>query len=256
VNSVFAGNVAERGGALFIEGGFELDANFGTAYIPPSEVKLSNSTFVSNFASRSGDAFAMGGEKDYLRGQLSVQNSIVWNGAQAKPDQMFEVFEFPIASIVSGIDNTNFAPLNSGEDPLFLGEEDYDFRLAKNSPARDLGWVSLTGPDRFDLDADGDIAEALSLDFSGLPRDADSSDQVVDVGAFAFHQACEVDRNGDGLLDEQDLRIFVQEYLAENLSADIDGDGYLTTGDIQFFQRLWSQPLSRERCFSQHISLP
>ncbi|MFT5424919.1 MAG: polyhydroxybutyrate depolymerase [Phycisphaerales bacterium] len=52
-------------------------------------------------------------------------------------------------------------------------------------------------------------------------------------------EACPADMNGDGFLDNGDIGVFVNLFLAGDLAADLNGDGILDNGDIGAFVALF-----------------
>jgi hypothetical protein len=123
---------------------------------------------------------------------------------------------------------------NIGDDPQLAdplgadgiaGTGDESYELTSLSPCLDTGSTDAVSPDAFDLDRDGDFAEAIPVDRSGKRRLLDDpfSDGYgvaalvpVDRGAFEYAIDCnangqmdyleieadpELDYNGDGILD-------------------------------------------------------
>jgi hypothetical protein len=79
----------------------------------------------------------------------------------------------------------NWEAGNLEVDPLFVDPAQVDFSLAAGSPCINAGDTAALPPDTFDLDGDGDVTEALPLDFAGAPRVA-GSPPIVDMGAYEF----------------------------------------------------------------------
>lgn len=82
-------------------------------------------------------------------------------------------------------------------DPLFvdvlgpdgqLGSGDEDLRVLPGSPAIDSANSTIIPSDVADLDGDGDIAEPISLDVSGLRRAIGPVGGLVDIGAHEYEE--------------------------------------------------------------------
>jgi len=56
-----------------------------------------------------------------------------------------------------------------------------------------------------------------------------------------------VDLNGDGVVDQADLKAFIRAFVAGDPSADIDGDGTVGHGDVAEFVRLFQEATGRAR---------
>lgn len=201
-----------------------------------------------------------------LDAPAAVHNTILWgNSSGGSTDQTAQlgVYEdFPPMltvrrSLVEGWTGDLGGTGNSGDDPLFAdpdgsdgsdgtpGTADDDYRLERFSPAIDAGSNSLVPLDVFDLDSNGDTAEALPIDIAGQPRLHDDIDidgpngepgPVVDIGAYEFPgRSCPSDLNHDGLLDLDDITIFVGGFPGQSPESDLNGDGLWDLADINIF---------------------
>ncbi len=236
VNSVLAGNLAGRGGAVAAMG----------------PVTLVNSTVVANEA-LSGGAFEVG-----TGGALAVTNSIVWaNTAEAGGDvASFAAGTGPIFrhSLVQG-SSAGWAGIgtdaggNLDADPRFYDPAGGDWRLLPHSPALDAGHNGWLPPDTMDLDADGDTAEPLPLDLIGRPRRQDApvpdtgigTAPVVDMGAYEG-SILWGDANGDGAVDDRDLSILLGHWGDAGVSwrdGDFTGDGQVDDRDLNVLLGHW-----------------
>lgn len=234
-NSVFADNLADKGGALFVMGAFELTSPDGQAYVPPSVVYAYGSTFVDNVATTKGGVMATDGI-ERLPGTFSAWNSILWNGPNADYYDMLPETATTTSSIVSGVSKTWHAlNLNKDTDPQFIDATNYNFRLKEDSPARLHGKAFSIGIDKLDLDGDGNRTEAIPFDYDMNARDTLPEDGVVDAGAFEYRSECEGLSYFNENVTEEEIRSFVDLFLQNNDAADMDHDGFLTNGDIQVY---------------------
>lgn len=119
-------------------------------------------------------------------GLVTVTNSILYNGG----DELWS--NDPAAIVVkhSNIQGTWPGPGNIDEDPDFVGlgghsiEGEWfpgDYHLNPTSQLIDAGDQGLRPPDQVDLDADGNITEALPLD---LDRNVRVQSAEIDMGAY------------------------------------------------------------------------
>ena len=123
--------------------------------------------------------------------------------------------------------------------------DDYgDLRLTADSPAVDAGDDALLPADTYDLNADGDTAEAVPFDLGGNARVVG---EAVDIGAYEYVTPSGVpgDLNNDGVVvDSADLDI-VQVYWGRSVIAgslpmgDPSGDGKVTTADLDIVRANW-----------------
>ncbi|MGB0716454.1 MAG: hypothetical protein ACPGXK_11280 [Phycisphaerae bacterium] len=215
VGCLFAGNVATNGGALLSE--------------LASNPNITNSTFAFNHATNDGGGV-------YVDGQaVDIANSVLWgnsdNSGASGDAQIF---------VASQSANISFSIIQNGEglgesiitsDPGFVdpvgedgvsGTADDNLRLGAGSPGIDAGNNNAVPADLFDLDGDGDTAEALSTDLDGGFRIVDNPTIVdtgvgegalVDLGAYELGADC----NQNGVPDDVDIQ--------NGTSVDADGDG-------------------------------
>jgi hypothetical protein len=96
----------------------------------------------------------------------------------------------------------------------------------------------------------------IDLGFFGVPGSAFRSEKTVteyrfrifgtDIGQPVFEgcnpleTSCPADLNGDGVVDVQDLQIFIQYFQDGNAVADINGDGSVDYADLLIYRGLWS----------------
>ncbi len=145
---------------------------------------------VGQFGDDTGGAFACGSVS-------TLVNSILWNNFRnGFTDEDAQVYVFGGALSLDYCDVMGFSGALGGVgnvdvDPQFvdqdgaddvLGTFDDDLRLGPTSPCCDAGDNAAVGLDPFDLDGDGDTAEALPLDLDLAPRTVDNA-LVPDTGA-------------------------------------------------------------------------
>jgi len=181
INGLFSGNAGETGG-----GGLDV----------LGDLDVVNSTFSRNAAVDATD----GGGLRYRFGGGNLVNSVLWGNAGSGSLEAQQLAQSESTVVIQntcleGWTGTLGGPNNHGLDPLFVdsdgadgvvGTLDDDLRLGPGSRAVDAGSDALLPADDLDLDGDADLAEVLSLDGAGRPRqrdgDADGS-SVVDMGA-------------------------------------------------------------------------
>jgi predicted outer membrane repeat protein len=182
-NCLFNANTSAHGGAIHANGAASLTLN--------------NCTLANNNAAFSGGAiYCVGG----ATGLPQINNSIVWgNSAPASAQMLYS--GIPGSTTFSNSVIQGGVPQGTSirtSDPLFAdangadniaGNTDDDFRLRGNSPAIDLGSVSLLPLDIADLDADSITNEPLPRDLDLLARDFDgdfSGLSSPDAGCYEF----------------------------------------------------------------------
>jgi predicted outer membrane repeat protein len=157
VNSLFAGNAANQGGAI------ALDHAAG---------KIALCTFSSNAATLGGALHVAYGTS----GGWKLSNSILWgNGstqiAMEQTSALLDVSYCDIkggqASVSPGTGTLVWGPGNIDSNPMFV---DSGFRLGSASPCLDAGDNVQVPLDVLDLDGDGNAVEQLPFDLSALPR--------------------------------------------------------------------------------------
>ncbi|HEY3418403.1 MAG TPA: right-handed parallel beta-helix repeat-containing protein, partial [Armatimonadota bacterium] len=148
-----------------------------------------------NVAIRSSTLVHNAGTAVYATGsQVSLANAIVWANTLHDGSGSLQV----TYSLVQG----GYAgPGNLSVDPQFINEIEGNYRIGPGSPAIDAGDNSAVPADSADLDADGNTAEPLPLDFDQLGRffdmptraDAGSgSAPLVDMGAWEVRNTAPV----------------------------------------------------------------
>ncbi len=192
-NAAFVGNtVDDFDGALRVGNG-----TVGT---------LTNVTFVSNEAEVGGGLGVTSGAS------ATVRNALFWNNSQeVEALGGFATLQHTLIRGGCPPDGSGTATCESilDTDPLFVrppdpgpdgtwgtADDDYgDLRLQESSPALDFGLTSFLPPDTFDLDSDGDTAEALPVDLDDEARVVGPS---VDLGAYegAVTVAAEAEPSG------------------------------------------------------------
>jgi predicted outer membrane repeat protein len=185
-NSLFNENVSDfAGGAVH--------AVFG------SEVHLTNSTFVHNFA-LVGSAISTGANASYPPNVIRVANGILWDGGNELSIEAADACVVTYSNVQGGRPGTG----NIDLDPLFFdhdgmddlpGTEDDDLRLSADSPCVNLG----------DPAAPGALAET---DLDGEPRIRGCR---VDMGSFETSvESVPFDFSSDGRVDLIDVARFYE----------------------------------------------
>lgn len=198
VNTLFSRNEAiEHGGAVFNHSG--------------AHPLFVNCTIVDNWAGVSG-----GGVYSISDSNPTLINTIIWGNTDGQGAteraQLFMADSDPVVhySCIQGWTGEFGGSGNTGLDPLFLDAENGDVRLGSGSPAIDAGVNAALPRDTWDLDDDGDVAEAIPFDLQGWPRFINVLDvpdtglgtpHVVDMGALEHVSDC----NGNGLPDDLDI---------------------------------------------------
>ncbi|MEM9934550.1 MAG: choice-of-anchor Q domain-containing protein [Bacteroidota bacterium] len=190
-NSLFVGNKAVRGGAIYLasEGALE----------------IANVTMVDN------ESPTQAGSALNARGMLFLTNSILWANSDAQPlvtEQNTKSKEISFSLIEGGFTGDQILD----EDPQFLSAETNDYSLSGTSPAIDIGQPSPfefdllgnprnsgTGVDlgayEFQLDICSDVGSRLYVDVqaSGLQDGSSWNNAFTDLQlALATARTCEV----------------------------------------------------------------
>ena len=148
--------------------------------------------------------------------RVVVQNSIIWSNTPLNPTDAFS-WDASHCVIEGG------SPLGMNiitSDPLFVrspnpaGNDFGDLRLLLGSPAINAGNNALLPADATDLDADGQTAEPLPVDFSGRTRVLNGT---VDIGAF-----------------EGGFATFARLHPGLAREADANGNGFSNIGEYAF----------------------
>jgi hypothetical protein len=203
-HSLVANNSAPRGGAFLFD---HPDSTF---------VTLRSCTIANNSAAIRGGAFEVDGTSLGYFNQLEIHGSILWANSAPLGPTLYQAggsafvglascdvqgaqagFSFlPSSSFTYGAGNLDLDPRfvdPDGPDNNPLTVEDNDYRLLGGSPCCDAGDNALVGPDVFDIDGDGDLAEPTPLDLRLHPRFVEDplapnvgqgSPPLVDLGAY------------------------------------------------------------------------
>ena len=168
VNVIISNNVANRGGGVFLQ---------GSQWSGAGGASFSHCTISRNQAFEGGGGvFARTGTP--IPAKCLIQNSIVWeNYAPTSPDlagRQVVAFSNISDGVWGGLGNMS-------TDPLFVDPGAGDFHLRNQSPCIDAGSNELVEADLADLDGDGIRFEAVPMDADGQRRLMDDR-QVVDTG--------------------------------------------------------------------------
>ncbi len=250
-NCLFSGNRgSQSGGAIFTLGG--------------SVATLNNCTFYGNSTGWNGGGLA----NDYMS-TATLNNCVFWQNSDSGGfDETGQVWTEggPLAfnhNCIQGWTGSMGGAGNIGQDPLFAdppgadgiqGTIDDDLRLSHGSPCIDGGDDLAVPLDVFDLDGDGDTAEATpfdlasqfrtvgdrvdmgALEFRSPPGDFDLDDDVdqedfgrfqvclTGPGAYQSDPACRAARidDGDADVDGDDTLLFLQCLSGPGIPAELD----------------------------------
>lgn len=244
LNCLFADNAAITGGGVAGEGG-------GAFLGAGDSGNIVNCTFANNVGSA-----IQGADEDI---GLTAANCIFWGN---DPLQIAVAEQSVIQySIVQG------GWAGPGQqicdcNPKFVS----GYRLGPSSPARNAGDNTTIEHDdyrdSFDLDDDGDDAEATpDLDLRERIQEC-----LVDLGAFEFGPGCPEDVTGDGAIDIHDLLAILDEFgpcpaPPAPCPGDVDGDGNVGSSDLDAVLASWGPcgcpdpsgaPQSVEDCFAMY----
>lgn len=165
-------------------------ANLGDA-----SLTLVNATLVGNLVY---DEQRAGGIYN-VDGHVTVTNSVLWGNPQdteGHGDDTTCAASSEICNLGAGTTSVTFSLVQGGcaslpgttcgpdildVDPMFVGTGADDLRPTEASPVLDAGSDAALPADVADLDADGDVAEALPLDLGGAAR---RHGAAVDLGAY------------------------------------------------------------------------
>jgi hypothetical protein len=242
--STFAGNVANKGGALSLTSRLPVEIGNciftgnvatgestggnggcgGAVFLQGSPTPhFTNCTFSQNEANCNAGGGAIFAR---INSRSILTNSVFWGNTpdELSADSTSEI-EVNYCDVQGGWDGPGAMVLDA--DPLFVnpigadkirGTADDDLRVAVDSPVVDAGHNWYLPADALDLDADADTHEFVPFDFDGGPRVADASEAtgagcgapaITDMGAYERAGApwalIAGDVNGDGLVDQADL---------------------------------------------------
>ncbi|VAX40132.1 hypothetical protein MNBD_PLANCTO03-1304 [hydrothermal vent metagenome] len=87
-------------------------------------------------------------------------------------------------------------------------------------------------------------ADQVRVRFS-VADSPNDSDTEAGIDAFVMtdlvcDDECVADFNGDGIVNTQDVLLFLNAWSAGDMSADVNGDGEVNTQDVLFFLNLWN----------------
>ncbi|MHC4160183.1 MAG: right-handed parallel beta-helix repeat-containing protein, partial [Planctomycetota bacterium] len=144
----------------------------------------------------------------------------------------------------------NWGTGNIDANPLFLADIPDQVRLLATSPCIDVGDNNAVGPDTNDIDNDSNTTEPLPWDLDGRPRFADgdcNTTDIVDMGAYEFTYAYIGDFAGGCDVDLTDFSILADYWLTDELLVDIAptpaGDGIVDERDLAIFVDNWLEGL-------------
>ncbi|MBI4578886.1 MAG: right-handed parallel beta-helix repeat-containing protein [Planctomycetes bacterium] len=224
VNCVLQDNVAsDAGGAIQNRGGvLELRnsvltgnrANYGAAIsFMSGSLDMSHCLFADNVASLVGGGLHGGtGNTDRV---FYVDNSILWGNRDQQGTGETSQIHFESGTLTveySCVQNWtgSLGGIGTiGSDPLFV-PGDALYHIRRDSPAIDAASNALAGPDRADLDGDGNTTEPTPLDLDGGPRFINVPEApdvgvgpppIADMGPYEYIEDC----NRNGVFDACEL---------------------------------------------------
>jgi predicted outer membrane repeat protein len=167
---------------------------------------ITNCTFFGNSAAGHGGAISNAAGAG---ASLVLVNCVLWGNSAPTGAEIYSGDSSGTTTIsfsdieggCGGIANATCGDGNLDADPLFVSTDTdaLNLGLQAGSPCIDVGDTSALPADAFDLDSDGDTAEAIPLDLAGGPRvvgewagpDGGEPDAgalgVVDLGAYELH---------------------------------------------------------------------
>ena len=227
-NSVFVGNEANNGGALW-----NYDSN----------TVITNCTIVDNYAAANGGGVFSNNESRPALASCILWGNIVWGvpveAAQITSDTGVTTV---VNSCIQGL-GVFTGHNNIGDDPLFVqapGKGGAALSTGKSGAYGDLH-LQATSPC---IDTGLNVAVAGEVDLDGGLRIMDGNDDqlaIVDMGAYEYPGAGDLDADGD--VDIDDFELWVQCLTGPATSmvggcerADMDGDSDVDLEDFAFFQ--------------------
>ncbi|HOW72598.1 MAG TPA: right-handed parallel beta-helix repeat-containing protein [Phycisphaerae bacterium] len=229
---LFVGNTAPGGGGLYAYSG------------GPS---ILNCTFTGN-SSLEG----WGGGISLESSPTVVENCILWGNS---PSQVHNRYGAGPTVAYSNIEGGWTGDGNIDQDPRFADPrgadgdpgtwQDNDYRLSDDSPCVDAGnnnpWTPLAALDL--------LGRPRRIDAPAIPDSGAGSPPIVDIGAYEFMPGIAGDFDGDGDVDQDDLRVLEgcasgplvpRDGSEKCRQADLDGDNDVDQSDFGIFQRCWS----------------
>jgi predicted outer membrane repeat protein len=183
--TLYAANCCLNANAGKVQAG-ALDNFFG------GKATLSSCTLKANRQDGALAAINCGPALDQNNSELTVTNSILWDGGSEILSQGKSVIKVTRTDIQGGWPGAG----NLAADPVFVlpdgpdgipGTEDDDLRLGSGSPCVDQGGSALLPADVVDLDGDGNVKEPLPFDLDGSPRIFGVG---LDMGAYERQVSC------------------------------------------------------------------
>jgi hypothetical protein len=187
----FAASQTNGGGAIWadfdstlINCVFTGNRSFG----PASAIYVDSGRIVTAHNCTIANNIATGSQSQAVVGEAMLSNCIVWGNSGGSIGPLVE-------AAFSCIENGPTGAGNIAIDPKFVdplggdgvpGTKDDDLRLSSGSPCIDRGDNQLLPADLFDLDGDGDLSEAVPVDFAYNPRIVSNGHGRFRVGMGAF----------------------------------------------------------------------
>lgn len=255
VNCLFNGNTANFSG--------------GAVYNSVGAIRLANCTLAHNRVLASSGT----GGGVYNTGAVgtTLSNCILWHnyggGFTEQSNQLGGAVVAVDYCCVQGWNGSLGGIGNFGDDPQFVyedgpdntpGTEDDNLRVGSASRCIDAGDNERLPPDVADLDGDGNLCEAVAVEFGGYARLQDDpgtpdrghgSPPIVDIGAFEVGTAeseLAGDMNGDGTRNLDDFagwNACMPQRITEACSVfDFDCDDGIDLRDFATFQLEFTAP--------------
>ncbi len=200
VNCTLNGNRSSANGGAIVNGwngilnaaNCALHANYSAARagalynFASGKATLWNCTLADNRQDGSRGVIVCGSAPGSAVGELTIANSILWNGGSEISNEDKSVVTIGHTDVQGGWPgdgNLNVNPLfirPAGPDSV-AGTEDDNLRLDPGSPCVNQGDSTLLPQDFADLDSDSNLKEPLPLDLDGKARVAGAA---VDLGAY------------------------------------------------------------------------
>jgi len=272
INCRFTANSAQSGGAVHTVAGASIvnsvfTRNFaifsgGGVHTGTQSSTITNCSMWSNTALTSGGGIYIAG------GSPAVRNCILWdNNDSAGKGQSAQITRVSGGltighCCIQGWTGSLGGVGSFSADPRFTsaagidgvpGTEDDDLSLRPGSPCIDAGDRGAVPADVADIDADGNTAEPLPLDFAGNPRFVDDPATpntgvgpapYVDIGAHEFVPGmCAGDANNDNMVNGADLSVLLAQFglmvLPPGMGADLNADGVVNGADLSILLAQW-----------------
>jgi len=177
IQCVFNGNI-----------GTASNAHGGAMYNYASSPVITNSVFYENVSGCVGDGiYSVQYSDAVITNSIVMGEDGIYSGGSSEPVVTYCAIE------QDGFENPEWHNITG--DPLMVDPGAGDFHLATGSPCIDAGDNEALPPDVGDLDDDGDVDEAIPLDYFAGERRQDVSDvpdtgngtpPIVDIGIHEF----------------------------------------------------------------------